>query len=88
MRNISNKRKAARQIARSNGQTENNHKVNRKNGTGKNETISAGFDYDGFARVAGRIAFEEAKEAGLSEEVAKKFERIFGAPIEPEYRLS
>lgn len=45
-------------------------------------------DYEEFARESGEEAYQNAKRAGLPEEVALRFKVVFGTPIDPEYRTS
>ena len=43
-------------------------------------------DYDEFARKSGEEAYQNALDAGLSPETARRFREVFGAPIEVEFR--
>jgi hypothetical protein len=43
-------------------------------------------DYEEFARRSGEEAYQNALDAGLSEEAATRFKEVFGTPIEPEFR--
>lgn len=45
-------------------------------------------DYEKLAEESGEEAYRSAKEAGLGEEVASTFRRVFGTPVEPEFRTS
>jgi len=45
-------------------------------------------DYEELARESGEEAYQNAKQAGLPEEVALRFKDVFGTPIDPEFRTS
>jgi sugar/nucleoside kinase (ribokinase family) len=45
-------------------------------------------NYEEFARQSGDEAYQNAKDAGLPEPIAKRFREVFGHPIEPEFRPS
>lgn len=45
-------------------------------------------DYEAFAKRQGQVAYRIAKDNNLPEDEARVFQRIFGAQVEPEYRLS
>jgi hypothetical protein len=44
-------------------------------------------DYDEFARKVGEIAYQNAKDAGLSDEIASSLREVWGSPIQPEHRF-
>jgi hypothetical protein len=46
------------------------------------------FDYEEFARRSGEEAYQDAKDAGLPEPIARRFKEVFGSPIEPDFRPS
>ncbi len=46
------------------------------------------FNYEAFAKWAGRNAYRRAIENGLPEEVAREFQKICGAPVPAECRFS
>ena len=45
-------------------------------------------DYVKLAKICGKDAYESAREAGLPEETALTFGKVFGTPVEPEFRIS
>jgi len=45
-------------------------------------------DYVKLARKSGEDAYTSVKEAGLPEEIALTFRKVFGTPVEPEFRIS
>ncbi len=44
-------------------------------------------DYEKFAQESGENAYRSAKAAGFDDKVAERFKQVFGAPVEPEFRL-
>ncbi len=45
-------------------------------------------DYDALARATRRRAYKRAIANGYTEEDARKFANIWGAPVEPQYRVA
>jgi len=45
-------------------------------------------DYDKLASESGEEAYRSAKEAGLPEDIALNLRKVFGAPLEPEFRAT
>lgn len=45
-------------------------------------------NYEAFAKRAGKNAHRIAMKNGLGPELAKEYEKIWGAPVKPENRLS
>jgi hypothetical protein len=52
------------------------------------EVLVRSVDYEAFAKSCGERAYRRAKDAGLGEEISSRRREAWGAPVDPEYRVS